>query len=246
MQLCANQRTKTPTLTAVGPDDYDKDIPMISPVWLRISAITLVFPATVAVAQLPDMAMMDKWSKAKVIHYEVVGEISLKGLQIPPTDADLYADVTERVRLSFDWDNKKKALIGKPVITNEPATVGNLQGVDKGEPNKKRCPTGKINGAFEYFDVVEVRQPGPGQALELVGKRIHPETQVAEACGNKLRTYKGAVKDVKEYIMPAAPMLLAYGGAQGVKTIRVSPDKSSIIQSALNNNWVWTFTPTVK
>lgn len=202
--------------------------------------------ASAASAQMPDMALMQKWSKVSVIHYEVVGEITLKGLQIPPTDADLYADVTERVKLSFDWDNKKKVIIGKPVITNEPAKVGNIQGVDKLSPGKKRCPTGKINGQFEYFDVVEVRQPGPGQALELIGKRIHPETQVAEACGNNLKTYKGATRDVKEHIMPADPMILAMGGAQGVKTIQVTADKKSVVMSALNDRWVWTFTPTPK
>jgi hypothetical protein len=199
-----------------------------------------------AQAQMPNMELMNKWSKVNLIRYEVRGEITLKGFQIPPTDADLYADVTDSVRLSFDWDKKKGVIVGTPVITNEPARVSNLAGVDKGEPGKKRCPTGNINGAFEYFDVTTVRQEKPGPALELVGKRIHPETQVAEACGNKLRTYKGAVKEAKEYVVVPDPMILAYGGAQGVKTIQVTPDGKSIVMSALNNKWVWTFTPTAK
>jgi len=216
------------------------------PLTFRSLVSALGFLAVPVSAQMPDMALMQKWAKVSVIHYEVVGEITLKGFQIPPTDADLYADVTERVKLSFDWDNKKKVIIGKPVITNEATKVGNVQGVDKLQPGKRQCPTGKINGQFEYFDVVEVRQPGPGQALELIGKRIHPETQVAEACSSNLKTYKGATKDVKEYIMPADPMIIAYGGAQGVKTIQVTPDKKSVVMSALNNKWVWTFTPTPK
>lgn len=202
-----------------------------------------------AFAQVPpniDMAAMQKWSAAKIIHYEVVGEITLKGLQIPPTDADLYADVTDRVKLSFDWDKQKGVLVGTPVFTNESAKVGNVVGMDKGQPGKRQCPTGKINGAFEYFDITAVRQPKPREALELMGKRIHPETLVAEACSNALKTYKGAVKEVKEYIFPPDPILLATGGAQGVKTIQITPDGKSIVMSALNNKWVWTFTPSIK
>ena len=94
--------------------------------------------------------------------------------------------------------------------------------------------------------MVEIRQPQPGMALELVGKRIHPETQVAEACGNKLKTYKGATMDAKEYIAPPDPMMLAMAKLANVPTIKVSPDGKSIVMGALNNKWVWTFTPSAK
>ena len=214
---------------------------------MRFACIALAATGTTAaLAQMPDMAAMQKWEKVALVHYEVLGEIALKGHQIPAADADLYADVTERVRLSFDWDRKKKVIVGKPTITNEPATTSNLAGVDKGEPGRKRCPTGKINGAYEHFDVVEIRQAQPGQALELVGKRIHPETQVAEACGNKLKTYKGATREVKEYIAPPDPQMLAYGKLMTGAGPKVSPDGASIVMAALNNKWVWTFTPTPK
>jgi len=176
-----------------------------------------------------------------------VGEITLKGHQIPAADADLYADITDRVRLSFVWDKEKGVIVGKPTITNETGTAANVQGVDKLSKGKKQCPTGKINGTYEHFDVVEIRQPqGARTALELVGKRIHPETQVAEACGNKLKTYKGATKEAKEHIMPPDPMMLALAKMSNTPTIKVSPDGKSIVMGALNDKWVWTFTPTPK
>jgi hypothetical protein len=203
--------------------------------------------ATLASAQMPDMAVAARWEKVKVVHYEVVGEIALKGHQIPPVDADLYADVTDRVRLSFDWDKEKGAIVGKPTITNETGTATNVLGVDKLSPGKKQCPTGKISGTYEHFDVVEIRQPhGAKTALELVGKRIHPETQVAEACGNKLKTYKGATKEVKEHIMPPDPMMLAFAKMSNTPSIKVSPDGKSIVMGSLNEKWVWTFTPSAK
>jgi hypothetical protein len=201
--------------------------------------------ATLASAQMPDMAVAQRWEKVKIVHYEVVGEVTLKAHQIPPVDADLYADVTDRVRLSFDWDKSKGAIVGKPTITNEPGTATNVTGVDKHQPGKKQCPTGKINGAYEHFDVADVRQPQPGMALELVGKRVHPETEVAEACGSKLKPYKGATKEVKEHIMPPDPMILAFK-VTGAPSIKVSPDGKSIVMGAQNSNWVWTFTPSAK
>jgi len=38
---------------------------------------------------------------------------------------------------------------------------------------EKKCPTGKLNGPYEHFDIVEIKQSAPGEAPELVGKRIH-------------------------------------------------------------------------
>jgi hypothetical protein len=93
---------------------------------------------------------------------------------------------------------------------------------------------------------MEVRQAKPRDALELIGKRIHPETQVAEACGNKLKTYKGASREVKEFIAPPDPKLFALAAVSKTPNLRVSADGKSIIQTTLNNKWTWTFTPTPK
>jgi hypothetical protein len=211
-----------------------------------LAACAACLSTPVLAQQMPDMAVMQRWEKVKIVHYEVVGEITLKGHQIPAADADLYADVTDRVRLSFDWDKQKGVIVGKPTIANETGTATNVQGVDKLSKGKKQCPTGKINGTYEHFDVVEVRQPQPGMALELIGKRVHPETQVAEACSSNLKTYKGATKEAKEHIMPPDPMMLAMAKLANVPTIKVSPDGKSIVMGAQNSKWVWTFTPTAK
>ena len=210
-----------------------------------VAACAAASLATLAPAQMPDMAVAERWEKATIVHYEVVGEVKLKGHQIPSADADLYADVTDRVRLSFDWDKKKGVIVGKPTIVNETGTATNVVGLDK-LGGKGRCPTGKINGTYEHFDVVEVRQAQPRTALELVGKRIHPETQVAEACSNNLKTYKAATREAKEYIAPPDPQVLAFGKMMNKPPIRVSDDGKSIVMTAQNSPWVWTFTPTAK
>jgi hypothetical protein len=219
---------------------------MNRPQFRTLAASAACLSTLAAAQQMPDMAVMQRWEKVKIVHYEVVGEITLKAHQIPAVDADLYADVTDRVRLSFDWDKQKGVIVGKPTITNETGTASNVIGVDKHAPGKRQCPTGKISGTYEHFDVVEIRQPQPGMALELIGKRIHPETHVAEACGNKLKTYKGATLEAKEHIMPPDPMMLAMAKLANVATIKVSPDGKSIVMGSLNDKWVWTFTPTAK
>ena len=212
----------------------------MKPVLIGASLIaTALFQSAPAAAQ--DMAAMQKWAKAEIVHYEVVGELTQKHVQIPPTDADLYADVVERVTLSFDWTKKKGVIVGTPTIRNEAARVSNLMGMEK------KCPTGKLNGPYEHFDVVEIRQAKPGEALELVGKRIHPDTMVADSCSSKLRLFKGATVAAKEYIYPPDPQALAMASMLPKDgNITVTPDGKSIVTKALNNNWVWTYTPTAK
>lgn len=118
-----------------------------------------------------------------IIHYELVGEVHKKHVQIPPVEYESYADISDKVSLSFDWDRNKNQVVGKLEFRNYPGTTTNLMGMGKG------CPTGKINGSFEYFDIVEVELDSNGP-IKLIGKRIHPETQVAESCGAGLRTYR--------------------------------------------------------
>jgi len=207
--------------------------------------ITFLFATTsmplLVPAQNLNLQAIDKWSKAKIIHYEAVGVFTQNRVQIPSVDADLYAAVTERVLLSFDWDKRKKVLIGAPVIENEPGEISNIVGLDA------KCPPGKINGAYEHFDVLQVKRSTYQGALELVGQRIHPETMVAEACGKNLRTYKAAVKPVSIHIAPPDPQILLLAAmVQPDSPVSVSPDGKSIIMKASNENWVWTFTPSAK
>jgi hypothetical protein len=211
----------------------------------RLTAATLVCAMTMIVApafsQNFDAAAEAKWSKVEIVHFEVVGEIADKHVQIPPVDADLYADVKDRVTLSFDWNRKKNIFIGLPKFQNHPGIATNLSGMERS------CTAGKINGPYEHFDIVEIKQTAPGDAVELIGKRIHPETLVSESCGPKLRPYKGGVTAQSVYISPPDPQMLAMAGMLPANSpIKATPDGKSIVMKALNNNWVWTYTPTAK
>ena len=207
-----------------------------------LAAAAASFAPGLGVAQQGiDMAAMQKWAKVQVVHYEAVGEFRGKHLPMPPVDADLYGDVVERVNLSFDWDRRTKVIVGSPRIRNEPAVVSNLEGIDK------KCPAGKLNGAVEHFEVDEIKQAQPGQALELVGRRVHPDTLVTQACGSKPTPFKGAVKPAREFIAPPDPEMLVMAKMMSAGgPFAVTPDGKSIVMKAQNSNWTWTFTPTPK
>jgi hypothetical protein len=203
---------------------------------LAIPAFSLGNSASSQAADSPD------FSNATIIHFEVTGEIADKHVQIPPTDADLYADVTDKVTLSFDWDKSKSEFVGTPTFKNYPGSTGNLVGMGE------ECPTGSINGPYEHFDIVEVKPNGYG-AIALVAKRIHPETSVAESCGAGRTTYKGGETPVTEYTAPPDPDIFAMAAVftfPADSPIRISEDGKSVIMTAQNDNWVWTYTPSVK
>lgn len=201
------------------------------------AASSLAFVVLPACAQGIDMKLLDKWNAVKIIRFDVVGEIADKHVQVPPTDADLYADVSDRVVLSFYWDKGKQAILGTPKFRNDFAKVTNLAGMEKG------CPTGEINGRYEHFDLVRIEDQGRG-TVKLVGERIHPETLVAESCGKGRRKYAGAVRPIDTYIAPPDVSMFAYRAMMPANgPVRFSADGASIITTAQNNNWVWTFTP---
>jgi hypothetical protein len=205
-----------------------------------LCAITTSLIAGPAAAQI-DAAAAAKWSQVQIVHFEAVGEIADKHVQIPPVDADLYADVSDRVTLSFDWNREKNVFVGTPKFQNYPGQVANLAGLERG------CPTGKLNGPYEHFDIAEIKQAAPADPVELIGKRIHPETMVAESCGSNLRPYKGAVSPVSIYIAPPDPQMLAMAKMLPADSpIKGTADGKSIVMTARNNNWVWTYTPTAK
>ena len=143
--------------------------------------------------------------------------------------------------LSFDWNTKTNSFVGVPKFKNQAGKVSNVVGMGD------KCPTGKLNGPYEHFDIVEIKQSPAGASPELVGKRIHPDTLVAQACSSNLTPFKGGVSAVSVYIGPPNPQMLALGKMIPPDSpVTISADGNSLVMKALNNNWVWTYTPTAK
>lgn len=200
-------------------------------------------PAPGAAAAAAPATLLERASElasAKTVHFEVTGLVTDPHVQIPADDADQYGDVTEKVALSFDWDVEGRTIIGAPKFENYPATVSNMVGMEAG------CPAGEMDGPYEHFDITEVKPNGAG-AIELVGLRKHPKTAVAESCGAGRRTYEAADRPVSTWIAPPDLRGLEIAALVPTQTgIKFTPDGMSIFTTAANNNWVWTYTPSVK
>jgi hypothetical protein len=207
-----------------------------------LTALLVALPlAGHASAQQYDAALAAKWEKIEVVHYEAIGVITGKHVHIPPGDVDLYADVTDRVHLSFDWNRKTKTFVGKPKFANLPGTVANIMGIGGG------CPVGEIKGSYEHYDIVEIVQPAPEEVVELKGIRVHPDTIVAEACHGKAFHKGGTEKLESEYIDPPEPGTLAFGAMLPPDSpLKVSKDGKSIIMDGGDGHFFWTYTPTAK
>lgn len=197
-------------------------------------------PDAAALADASSRAGTADLTSASVVHFEATGVLTDPHVQIPAADADQYGDVIEKVTLSFDWNKDTLTFVGVPEIRNEPATVTNLVGMDTG------CPGGELKGPYEHFDITELKAEGDG-AIQVFGVRKHPDTMVAESCGAGRRLYAAADVPQTMWIAPPDPAILEIAAmlpADGGVT--ASPDGKSIVMTALNDNWVWTYTPSVK
>jgi hypothetical protein len=205
-----------------------------------VVATGVLAAAPVAVAQFPgvDAEAAARWSAATLIRYDVTGEVADPHVQIPSADADLYADVYDKVEVGFTWDKENKALVGEVTFRNYPATLSNLVGMGP------ECPAGEVKGQYEHFDIVAAKVFG--EAIELAGKRIRPVTSVAESCGSGRRTYAAAEEAETMHMAVPDPMVLTFGALLPPDgPFKVSADGRSFVMTALNDNWKWTYTPTI-
>ncbi len=118
------------------------------------TCVAIITPVSVALAY--DFADAAKWASVEIVHYEVVGVISDKHVRLSGSPADFYGDAIDRVILSLDWNKRTRKLLGAPTFRNEAGKVTNLEGIGP------KCPAGKLNGPYEHFDIVKIKDNGAG------------------------------------------------------------------------------------
>src|SRR5437773_4554200 len=116
-------------------------------------------------AQAVDMAVMAKWSAVTVVHYVMTGDFTGELVVMKsPRGVDAKAKVTDRVELTFNWNQHAMALVGAATVKNFPATVAFP--APTGE-----CPVPRITTPYEGWDIVSVT--GFGGGVTLAGKRTY-------------------------------------------------------------------------
>lgn len=189
-------------------------------------------------AQQVDMDLMTKWSAVTVVRYAVVGEFAGEPtLLFGALGFKRQARVTDRVELTFDWNQNEMALVGTPTFKNFPSKVSVTPVAG--------CPPARISGAYEHMDVLSVKQLSPN-GLQLAAKRSSPAGSIPYAgestCGAAWDSAAAKVEtaDIGLLVLPT----MYFGMPSGVPGLSISPDRKSIVLVEQNSGWTWTYTPT--
>jgi hypothetical protein len=228
-------------------------IPPMRPLAYLASLVLMLSlcPRPVEAQTIEDIEAMSKWMEVEIVHYKVVGDY--KGTMTLLRFADQYfqgivmADVTDRIEIEFDWNQKTYALVGTPIIRNAPTKIVKIEAT-----NTEGCPgSTKVDVGPEFLIGTSLKDGGAGIAGHVVldGKRQSATgsfpTKTDGGCG--IANATSSSEPVKLEI-PAAitPTLLYLPPSQ---TYRATADKKSIVmvmESRGLEGWTWTITPTAK
>lgn len=93
----------------------------------RFLLLGLAFSTGPAAAQ--DVELMARWTAIPVVRYAVVGKFTgqpevIRGAQ----GFNRHGQVTDRVEITFDWNQNEMALVGTPTVSNFPSSVSLIEG----------------------------------------------------------------------------------------------------------------------
>jgi hypothetical protein len=181
-------------------------------------------------AQQMDMAAMQRWGSASVVYYAVEG---VHAGQARISAMGGFADVADRVSMTFEWSLTEARLLKVTSLKNFPSEVKNLR------DSEPKCLPPVLKGLYEHATVLEVVN-GLGGALDLKVERSHPAAEVAQFCTASRKPVPAEKKTSVESMAVPSPVVLAMG-APATEKLSYSADRKSLIVK--EGNWTWTFTP---
>ena len=112
-----------------------------------------------------DMAVAEKWGKAKVVKYRVEG-VHKARTNVVFGDYEGKGDVTDRLTLEFTWDVKKRKVLGQVTVVDGKTEVSNLKS------DGTNCGPPQLKGEYEHFQ--SVSNSAAGEQMEIKGTRTYP------------------------------------------------------------------------
>lgn len=200
-----------------------------------LSGFLAILPAPLP-AQNPDVDLMAKWSAYEIVRYAVVGEYSgepmvMRGAQ----GISRKAKVTDRVELTFDWNQQLTEMAALVSMKNFPATMTVLP--------MEGCPATKVEGSYDHLEILSAKSTA--SVVEVAAQRRFPAGSIPYATEEECSKNWDAVTAKTE---PATMMLIVpptmYFGMPTSPGMTISKDKKSIILLDEANGWTWTYTPT--
>lgn len=181
------------------------------------------------------MDVLTKWSAFTVVRYAVVGEFS----GVPAAGGVGAASATDRVELTFDWNQNETALVGTPTFKNFSGTA-----VPPGPGGP--CPMIRVrfSGTYDYFTLTSVAPVS--NTLQLNGTRSYPAAVVPQEVGTECKeaTVPAKTQEVTMLLVVLPTVIFGMPAARG-EGVAISKDGKSIVAVDKENpGWTWTYTPT--
>ena len=182
-----------------------------------------------------DMALIQKWSNAKVIRYQVTGVHDGRA-GVVFGNREGKADVTDRITLDFVWDKRARKFSGDIKVADSKSEVKNIKA------DGTNCPPPTLQGEYEHFQLE--KHSASGEQIQLEGTRIFPAANVSQYPAScDMTPVPGGKESQILFVTIIDPSVLALP-PQGNPNVGVSADKKSFSIKS-DTNWVWTYTPTV-
>ncbi|MCX6588927.1 MAG: hypothetical protein NTX13_20370 [Acidobacteria bacterium] len=199
----------------------------------------LLLPAAALLAQMPgmDMAVMQKWSNAKVIRFQVTG-VHKGRTSVVYGDYPGKADVVDKLNVEYTFNNKTQKITGEPNVSDFSSETTNIKS------DGTNCPSPQLNGPYEHFKTVKQTLVGPN-TIQITGNQIFPAASASQypaSCSLKPVPGHTVEKSIFLTIMDAAMLGMPIQSAN--KSMIIAPDRKSFTLVGADN-WSWTYTPTI-
>ena len=196
---------------------------------------TMSILAALQVGMEFDMAVIEKWSTAKLVRYRVEG---VHNARVPVVHGDYEgkADVIDRIVVEFTWDNRAGKIVGAVAVTDGKTELRNIRSDDT------NCPPPKLNGEYEHFQSISTSMISPDR-VQIKGTRTYPAAMVSNWPGScSMRAIPGTKLEVLQWVVGMDPQILGMPNSPG-SPIKVSADHKGFSTPGAEN-WTWTYTPT--
>ena len=201
----------------------------------------LVLAVAAGVLALPshaqDMAVAEKWAKAKVIKYRVEG-VHKARVSVSPGSFEARADVTDRVTIEYTWDVKKKGPTGPITVIDGKSELTNLKS------DGTNCGPPQLDGEYEHFQTVSNELLG--DLIQINGTRTYPAARLSQYPAScSLRPVKGSKEKATLHFGGSADLqVLGLPALPPGMPIAIAADRKSFTVRGAEN-WYWTYWPTL-
>lgn len=182
-----------------------------------------------AAAQFDQQVLM-KWAAATQVRYDVVGEFNSAQTRVIGDGGD--AAVTDRVEISFVFDQTGAGMIGEAATRDFPSVVANLRTREKG------CDNPTINDPYEHYSIRKVEN-GLGGYLHITSERKYAGGDAPALCaGARVKIASTTEESVDQFVVPGATLLAMPPGSGGSGLV-ADPRTDTFVLTV--NGWTWTY-----